>query len=63
MKNLKLSSKNFFIFFVIVLVFTYNKLYSTETIDIWNLEKNEDEKGIVQNSIDENENLKKKFIR
>ena len=59
MKNLKLSSKNFFIFFVIVLVFTYNKLYSTETIDIWNLEKNEDEKGIVQNSIDENENLKK----
>jgi len=58
MKNLKLLSNKFF-FFILIFVFSYNELYSDETVDIWNLEKKENDKVFSQNSLDENTSLQK----
>ena len=61
MKNLKLLSNKFFFFLILILifVFSFNKLYSNETVDIWNLEKKENDKVFSQNSLDENNSLQK----
>ena len=59
MKNLKLLSNKFFFFLILIFVFSYNKLYSNETVDIWNLEKKENDKVFSQNSLDENTSLQK----
>ena len=54
MKNLKLLSNKFFFFLILFSVFFFNKLYSTETVDIWNLENKTNDKSFSQNSQDEN---------
>ena len=59
MKNLKLLSNKFFFFLIFISVFYFNKLYSTEAVDIWNLENKENDKGFSQNSQDENSNLQR----
>ena len=59
MKNLKLLSNKFFFFLILIFVLSYNKLYSNETVDIWNLEKKENDKVLSQNSLDENTSLQK----
>ena len=59
MKNLKLLNNKFFFFLIFISVFYLNKLYSTETVDIWNLENKENNKVFSQNSQDENSNLQR----
>ena len=59
MKNLKLLSNKFFFFLILISLVSFNKLYSTETVDIWNLENKENDKGFSQNSQDENSNLQR----
>ena len=59
MKNLKLLNNNFFFFLILIPLLSFNKLYSTETVDIWNLENKENDKGFSQNSQDENSSLQR----
>ena len=59
MKNLKLLNKNFYIFLIIICLFISNSLTSTETIDIWSLEKKENNTVRQENSEQDDKSLKK----
>ena len=59
MKNLKLLNKNFYIFLIIIYIFISNSLTSTETIDIWSLERKENNTVSQENSEEDDKSLKK----